>query len=48
MLASTRSLLGRLTSGMPAEVFIRTRERTALAYLMKPIADQLNRAFREN
>lgn len=38
----------RLTSGMPAEVFIRTRERTALAYLMKPIADQLNRAFREN
>ncbi|QCI69000.1 HlyD family type I secretion periplasmic adaptor subunit [Phreatobacter stygius] len=38
----------RLVSGMPAEVFVRTQDRTALAYLMKPIADQLNRAFREN
>jgi HlyD family secretion protein len=32
---------------MPVEVFIRTGERTLLSYLMKPIADQMHRAFRE-
>jgi HlyD family secretion protein len=37
----------RVVPGMPAEVFVRTGDRTAIAYLMKPIADQLNRAFRE-
>jgi HlyD family type I secretion membrane fusion protein len=37
----------RLVPGMPAEVFISTQERTAASYLLKPVADQLNRAFRE-
>lgn len=32
---------------MPAEVFVQTGERTALAYLTKRIRDQINRAFRE-
>jgi len=27
--------------------FIKTRERTALNYLIKPLLDQFNRAFRE-
>lgn len=35
-----------LTSGMPVEAFIRTEERTALNYLIKPIADQVMRSFR--
>lgn len=33
--------------GMPVEVFIRTGERTPLAYLVKPLAEYFNRAFRE-
>lgn len=37
----------KLMPGMPVEVFIRTGERTLLSYLMKPIADQMHRAFRE-
>jgi len=37
----------RLVPGMPAEVFITTEERTAISYLVKPISDQVNRAFRE-
>jgi len=37
----------RLIPGMPVEVFIRTSERTMLSYLMKPLADQAHRAFRE-
>lgn len=36
-----------LMPGMPVEVFIRTGERTLLSYLMKPLADQMHRAFRE-
>ena len=37
----------KLIPGMPAEVFIKTQDRTAMNYLLKPLADQLNRAFRE-
>lgn len=37
----------KLVPGMPAEVFIRTGERTALAYLMKPLSEQVARTFRE-
>lgn len=37
----------KLVPGMPAEVFIRTEERTALSYLMKPLVDQVSRAFRD-
>jgi len=37
----------KLVPGMPVEAFIATGERTALSYLVKPIADQFARAFRE-
>lgn len=33
--------------GMPVETFIRTENRTFAEYLIKPIIDSLNRAFRE-
>ncbi|MBO0128368.1 HlyD family type I secretion periplasmic adaptor subunit [Agrobacterium sp. OT33] len=36
-----------LVPGMPAEAMIKTGERTALSYLVKPLSDQINRAFRE-
>lgn len=36
-----------LTPGMPAEVFLPTHERTILSYLVKPLSDQMERAFRE-
>ncbi|MEM8797097.1 MAG: HlyD family type I secretion periplasmic adaptor subunit [Pseudomonadota bacterium] len=35
------------TPGMPAEVYIRTRERTFFSYLVEPIRDSMARAFRE-
>jgi HlyD family type I secretion membrane fusion protein len=34
--------------GMPAEVYIRTAERTFFEYLMQPIRDSMARAFRES
>jgi membrane fusion protein, epimerase transport system len=37
-----------LTPGMPADAFIKTRERTMLQYLLEPITDTLRRAFRES
>jgi HlyD family secretion protein len=37
----------KLTPGMPVEAFIETGERTMLSYLIKPLHDQLMRAFRE-
>jgi HlyD family secretion protein len=37
----------RLVPGMPTEVFIRTGERTVLEYLLKPLREQIARAFRE-
>ncbi|GAA3104799.1 HlyD family type I secretion periplasmic adaptor subunit [Rhizobium viscosum] len=37
-----------LVPGMPAEVMIKTDERTALSYLVKPLSDQIFRAFRED
>jgi HlyD family secretion protein len=43
-----RRLAGlQLVSGMPAEVFMQTGSRTMLSYLLKPITDQLQRAFVE-
>jgi HlyD family secretion protein len=36
-----------LLPGMPAEVQVQTSERTALSYLLKPLEDQVARAFRE-
>lgn len=35
------------TPGMPAEIMIQTEERTFFEYLVKPISDSMNRAFRE-
>jgi HlyD family secretion protein len=37
----------RLIPGMPVEAFVQTGDRTMLAYLIKPLHDQLMRAFRE-
>lgn len=37
----------RLVPGMPVEAFIQTGERTVMSYLVKPLYDQLSRAFRE-
>jgi HlyD family secretion protein len=36
-----------LIPGMPVEAFIRTDDRSPLAYLTKPLMDYFNRAFRE-
>ncbi|MBS0519090.1 MAG: HlyD family type I secretion periplasmic adaptor subunit [Proteobacteria bacterium] len=37
----------KLVAGMPVEAFVATRPRTALSYLVKPMRDQIARAFRE-
>ena len=37
-----------LVAGMPAEVYIKTGERTALSYFFTPLATSFNRAFRED
>ncbi len=37
-----------LIPGMPVEAFIRTADRSPMAYLIKPMADYFNRAFRES
>ncbi len=36
-----------LIPGMPVEAFIRTADRTPIAYLVKPLADYFTKAFRE-
>jgi HlyD family secretion protein len=38
----------QLVPGMPAEVFIRTRDRTVLSYLVEPLMDAANLAFNES
>ncbi|MEM8976305.1 MAG: HlyD family type I secretion periplasmic adaptor subunit [Pseudomonadota bacterium] len=37
----------QLIPGMPVEVFIKTEDRKVLSYLLKPMTDQVARAFRE-
>lgn len=37
-----------LQPGMPAEAMIKSRERTALEYLVQPLADTMARTWREN
>jgi len=37
----------KIVPGMPVEAFVKTGDRTVMSYLMKPLADQMNRAFRE-
>ncbi len=51
-IAMTADEIGRLgdvklTPGMPVEAFIQTGQRTLVSYLVKPLRDQLMRAFRE-
>jgi len=36
----------RLLAGMPVEVFIQNKPRTVASFLVKPLGDQLARAFR--
>lgn len=38
----------KVLPGMPAEAFIRTTSRTILSYMLKPLHDQIERAFRED
>lgn len=38
----------KIVPGMPVETFIRTADRSPLAYLVKPLAVYFNRAFRES
>ena len=37
----------QLVPGMQTEVYIRTDDRTALDYLIKPLTEQFARTFRE-
>lgn len=37
----------KLVPGMVVESFVKTSDRTVLSYLIKPLADQVTRAFRE-
>jgi len=37
----------KLMAGMPVEAFIRTHDRTLVSYFIKPLSDQVRRAFRE-
>ena len=37
-----------LLPGMPADVMIRTGERTVISYLLRPLTDAMSRAFRES
>lgn len=48
--AEEMAKLGNLTllSGMPVEVFVKTGERTAMSYLLKPLSDQVARAMTED
>src|SRR5262245_8341317 len=37
----------KLVAGMPVEAFIQTGDRTVISYLVKPLHDQIMKAFRE-
>jgi HlyD family secretion protein len=43
----TRLGSNKIIPGMPVEAFVQTGDRTMFSYLMKPLSDQLMRAFRE-
>jgi HlyD family secretion protein len=45
--SEVEKLGGRLLPGMPVDVQIKTQERTALSYFLRPMKDQMARAFRE-
>lgn len=47
--AAREKLAGlEILPGMPVEAFIRTEDRSPLAYLMKPFTDYVTKAFRES
>lgn len=48
--AGELAMLGelKLKPGMPADVFIQTRSRSPLSYLLQPLSDQIARSFRES
>ena len=37
----------RISAGMQADVFVKTEDRTPLEYIVKPLKDQIAKAFRE-
>ncbi|MCJ2039965.1 HlyD family type I secretion periplasmic adaptor subunit, partial [Methylobacterium sp. J-059] len=37
----------QLVPGMPVEAFLQIGERSVMSYLMKPLADQVAKAWRE-
>lgn len=37
----------QLMPGMPVEAFVKTGDRSVVSYLLKPLSDQISRAFRE-
>ena len=37
----------KLVPGMPVESFIKTEDRSVISYLVKPLQDQITRAFRQ-
>ena len=43
----TRLKNQQLVPGMPVEAFLQTQDRTVISYLLKPLSDQLSKAFRE-
>jgi HlyD family secretion protein len=43
----TRLGAAKLVPGMPVDVFVKTSGRTALSYLIKPLRDQAEKAFKE-
>jgi HlyD family secretion protein len=45
-LARVRNL--SVTAGMQAEVFIEVGSRSPLSYLLRPLTDQVSRAFKEH
>ncbi|WP_095587323.1 HlyD family type I secretion periplasmic adaptor subunit [Actibacterium ureilyticum] len=38
----------KIIPGMPVETYMRTNDRTPMGYLVKPLADYFNKAFRES
>jgi HlyD family secretion protein len=37
----------KLVAGMPVEAFVKTGDRSVVSYLVRPMSDQVARAFRE-
>jgi hypothetical protein len=46
--ATSMRLVAFLCDCMPVETFVQTSPRTVVSYLVKPLHDQITKAFREN